>query len=178
MSIPVSRTCVWEYHHLTSQSSYDWTSVPCVTILKRPLSLIILKNNQRSADQCVGQSLMNMLLLAVTLSPERAPQEEQEASGSHLWFGRRDAVIMTSNPAEYGAPVWAVKELLKLMKNALPKMGEHTRGYIQGIMQLVQGTAARLIDPHILLEILDTLKVWIMDSNVAHSKLSLPALFS
>ena len=82
----------------------------------------------------------------------------------------REAVIMTSNPAEYGGPVWAMKELLKLTRSMLSKMEDQKRAYIAAVIQLITGAAARSLDPHILLEVLDSLKVWIMDPSVAYGK--------
>ena len=82
----------------------------------------------------------------------------------------REAVIMTSNPAEYGGPVWAMKELLKLTRSMLSKMEDQKRAYIAAVIQLITGAAARSVDPHILLEVLDSLKLWIMDPSVAYGK--------
>lgn len=82
----------------------------------------------------------------------------------------REAALASSGLVEYGGPVWATQELIKQCKPLITKIGESKRGFIQAILQLISAPSAHNIDAHILLETLESLKVWILDNNVAHGK--------
>lgn len=58
---------------------------------------------------------------------------------------------------------WAVSELVPLTRPLVGSLGEQKRPYLQTLLLLATGPPAAIMDPAVLMAVLESIKLWVLD---------------